>query len=71
MKHWLPIVLSALLSLSACATSTPIARPTPTYHVPAVSAEQRAKEAAALQAAETSLEGWQKLVTSLPQASAN
>ena len=65
-KWLLPITLLA----TACATSTPIAVPTPTYHVPAVDSMQRQGETQALSTTAQSLCSWQKLVTSLPGAQA-
>lgn len=71
MRLFKPMLLLLLTGIAGCATSTPIAVSTPTYHVPPVSAPQRSQESAALAAAEISQATWQKLVTSLPAPKAN
>lgn len=71
MRRLLPILLSVLSLTAGCATSTPIAVSTPTYHVPAASPPQRAQENAALQAAAISSCDWQNAVMSLPTAKAD
>lgn len=62
----LPMMLSAVSLISACATSTPIAVRTPTYHVPPPDLQLRSQENAALAHAATSLKNWQCAVTNLP-----
>lgn len=71
MRLSLLTLLCSLTLISACATSTPIAVRTPTYHVPPADPSQRSEENAALSAAATSQAHWQRLVTSLPTARAN
>ncbi len=71
MRRLLPTLLCSLLLISACATSTPIAVRTPTYHVPPADPLQRATENAALQAAATSQCNWRSAVMSLPGATDN
>lgn len=64
------IAFSLLLTLSACASTTPIAVPTPQWVVPPLSPKIAAAESAALQEAATSLADWEALVSSLPGQSA-
>lgn len=70
MRPLLPLLCLLLIGIAGCATSTPIAVSTPTYHVPQADPLLRSKENAALKAAATSQAGWQQLVTTLPQAQA-
>ena len=54
------ISLLVLMTLTACASSTPIAVRTPTYQVPAVAPAQRAEETATLQELIQASSAWSK-----------
>ncbi len=64
------MLLSTLLILSACQTSTPIAVATKQWVVPAVDPQQRAKEQQALSMSMQSLQDWNTFLSSLPTAPA-
>lgn len=65
-----PMPLVALLMLSACASTMPIAVNTPQWRVPAVDPQIKAQEQTAQDKAKISLANWDKLVSHLPTPSA-
>lgn len=71
MQRLLPILICSLGLLSACATSTPIAVRTPTYHVPAPPPQLVQAETQALSISALSLKDWRSVVMSLPTLSDN
>jgi len=70
MQKFKLLMLSTLLMLSACASTTPIAVRTPQWQVPPVAQEIKAQEIKAQAKAKTSLESWDQLVSRLPTPSA-
>ena len=70
MTHKLPLLtLAALLTISGCATQTPIAVATPQYKVPPNPAELQQREEAAQVKAKAALNDWNKYLADLPTPS--
>lgn len=60
------ILLATLLTLTGCASTTPIAVSTPQWVVPPVDKEIQVQEAAASSEMEIALQAWSKWLLTLP-----
>lgn len=70
MRHKLPLLmLSTILTLSACATQTPIAVSTPQYKTPPNPPALQAQETEAQAKTQAALSDWNKYLTDLPTRS--
>lgn len=69
MRNSKLLLLSTILMLSACASTTPIAVPTPQFKVAPVDQEIKQQEMAALSQMTIASAAWSKWVSDLPQPS--